>query len=110
MTGWNPKNESKEIKDIVNEFWWKGFYHWNTKIQTVISRLALEVKSLREQNKINEQQKEYLFKLLKELAEYPKEFSDRAALGNEVETYKAFTDYENFVITTANKRMNIFDK
>jgi len=73
MTGWNPKDPSinKEIIDTVNEFWWTGYFKRSTKITQVICSLARKVLSLRDSNKQNQEQKEFLFSLLKELAIFP---------------------------------------
>lgn len=111
MTGWNPRNPiiTKEVIDVVNEFWWSGTMNRVTTINTTISRLAREILFCRKAQDTAEKQTKFLLKLLDELGKYPVELSSKAALGNEKETYDAFKDYIRFVIDTANKRLETFD-
>jgi len=110
MTGWNPRDPSvnKEIITVVNEYWWKGYFKRATKTTQVICSLAREVLSLRGSNKQNQEQKEFLFSLLKELARFPIEHSQKAALGDETDANNAFNEYVSHVLSISNKRLDIF--
>jgi len=112
MTGWNPRdpNIQKEEIDIVNEFWWSGTMNRATTINTVINRLAREILFRRRAQNTAENQTKFLLKLLDELGKFPIEFSNKATLGNDKETFDTFNEYVRFVTNIANKRLDIFKK
>jgi uncharacterized protein with von Willebrand factor type A (vWA) domain len=112
LTGWNPRDPfiKQNTIDLVNDEFWHGSFSRNVKTNRVIERLAREVISLRERNKENEEKTLFLLKLLEELSEYPSKTVYRTISGDEEKTYEALNDYIRYVIDTANKRLNIFEK
>lgn len=113
MVGWNPRDSTikKEVIELVNnEFWWHEPFSRNTKTNHAIEFLAQEVINLRSREKNNKEKTTFLLKLLDELGKHPEKLSSHAALGNEKETFEAFKDYVRFVISIANRRLDIFEE